>query len=102
MKPGDYPLCSGQSRAVARLLLIARQKSEAEEEWDKELDCTGLADAIRAARERAERGEVRAQQWAPIHIPPGKENTVQGRLAVRINAARARVARFEPERTAGE
>jgi hypothetical protein len=95
---GDLPLCSQQSRAAARAVVIARQESEAEDEWDKPLDCTGLAVRINAAserrREREERGET-LKQWTPIYIPPGKENTVRGRLAARINAARARVRQYE-------
>ena len=93
---GCFPLRSPQSRAAARALVAARQESEAKDDWDKPLDCTGIAEALEAARERAEALE----QWTPIRIPPGKENTVRGRLAARINEARARVARFEAEREA--
>ena len=93
---GCFPLRSPQSRAAARALVAARQESEAEGEWAKPLDCTGIAEALEAARERAEALEP----WTPICIPPGKENTVRGLLAARVNAARARVARFEAEREA--
>ena len=93
---GCFPLRSPQSRAAARALVAARQKSEAEDDWDRPLDCTGIAEALEAARQRVERGEA-PEPWTPIYIPPGKENTVRGRLAARINAARARVARFEAE-----
>lgn len=66
--------------------------------WDKELDCTGLAERLNAARERMrqreERGEA-LEHWTPIYIPPGKENTFRGRLAARINAGRARVRQYE-------
>jgi hypothetical protein len=99
---GSLPIGSAQSRAAARALMTARKHSEAEEQWDKESDVTGLAEAICTARERAERGESLRDDWSPIYIPPGKENTVRGRLAVRINAARARMANFQDERTAGE
>ena len=98
---GCFPLRSPQSRAAARALLAARQESEAEDDWDKPLDCTGIAETLEAARERSRQREDRAEAlepWKPICIPPGKENTVRARLAARINAARARVARFEAER----
>ena len=91
---------SVQSRAAARALVAARQESEAEEEWDREMDCSGLAERFRIARERAEGGEAPERNWAPICIPPGKENTVRGRLAARINESRVRVARFDIERKA--
>ena len=91
---GCFPVGSAASRAVARALAKARQESEAEDLWDQPLDCSGLAEGIRAVRERAERsGDL--QQWTPLHIPPGKENTVRGRLAARLNAARARVRQYE-------
>jgi hypothetical protein len=35
------------------------------------------------------------KQWASIYILPGKENTVRGRLAARINAAMERVKQYE-------
>jgi hypothetical protein len=81
-------------------LLAARKESEAEKEWDKDFDLTGLAEHLAAARQRGEQEGTPAADWSPIHIPPGKENTVRGRLAARINEARARVARFEAEREA--
>jgi hypothetical protein len=95
---GYFRLGSAQSRAAARVLATARQESEAEDMWDKSLDCTGLAERINAARERRQQREERGEaleQWTPIYIPPGKENTVRGRLASRINAARARVRHYE-------
>ena len=95
---GSLPVGSGQSRAAARSLLTARMEREAEDDWDKELDCTGLVERLNAARQRIrqheERGEA-VEQWTPIHIPPGKENTARGRLAARINAARASVRQYE-------
>lgn len=91
-----FPLRSPQSRAAARALVAARQESEAEDDWDKPLDCIGIAETLDAARKCVERGEA-PEPWTPIYIPPGKENTVRGKLAVRINEARARVARFEAE-----
>lgn len=100
---GCFPLGSPQSRAAARALVAARRESEAEDDWDKSLDCTGIAEALEAARERSRQREERAEAlelWTPICIPPGKENTVRGRLAVRMNAARARVAGLEAEREA--
>ena len=100
---GCFPLHSPQSRAAARALVAARQESEAEDDWDKPLDCTGIAEALEAARERSRQREERAEAlepWTPMCIPPGKENTVRGRLAARLNAARERVARFEAEREA--
>ena len=100
---GCFPLRSPQSRAAARALVVTRQESEAEDDWDKPLDCTGIAETLEAARERSRQHEDRTEAlkpWMPICIPPGKENTVRGRLAVRMNAARARVARFEAEREA--
>ena len=48
-----------------RALLATRQESEADLYWDEELDCSGLANSIKAARERAEREEVRAD-WELI------------------------------------
>jgi hypothetical protein len=81
-------------------MLVAREASEAEEEWDKEFDPTGLAECIAAARQRSEQGVARTPDWSPIHIPPGKEDTVRGRLAARINAANARLARFRAEEKA--
>lgn len=91
---GCLPVGSAASRAVARALAKARQEIEAEGIWDQPLDCSGLAERLRAARQRAQHGEA-MQQWALIHIPPGKENTVQGQLAARLNAARARVRQYE-------
>ena len=103
---GCFPLRSPQSRAAARALVAARREREAEDDWDKPLDCTRIAEALEAARERSLQRGVRAEDsepWTPICIPPGKENTVRGRLAVRINEARARMARFEAEeRKAGQ
>jgi hypothetical protein len=96
---GYFQLGSSQSRAAARSLATARQESEAEDGWDNELDCTGLAERLRAARKRmlqsVESGESLEEQWAPIYILPGKENTVRGRLAARLNAARARMRQYE-------
>jgi hypothetical protein len=75
--------------------LTARLEIEAEASWDQEPDTTGLAEAIRTARE--DPSPETSEDWAPIYIPPGKEDTVQGKLAAAINAAKARVARFEAE-----
>ena len=97
LRPGGFPLGSPQSRAAARSLVNARKESEAEEEWDKEFDPTGLAERLAAARQRGEHEAAPRTDWSPIHIPPGKEDTVRGRPAARINAARARMARFEAE-----
>jgi hypothetical protein len=96
-RPGCFPLGSTQSRAAARSLVNARKESEAEEEWDKEFDLTGLAEHLAAVRQRGEQEGTPAADWSPIHIPPGKENTVRGRLAARINAAHERLVRFEAE-----
>ena len=100
LRLGDYALGSPLSKAAARALATARRQSEMEDDWDKPLDCTGLAERIAAARERSrqreERGEA-LERWTPIYIPPGKENTVRGRLAARINAARARVRQYEAD-----
>jgi hypothetical protein len=74
-------------------------ESEAETSWDKEIDATGLAERIRAAREFAEQDGPKKGP-PPICIPPGKENTVRGKLAARINEARARMARYEADRNA--
>lgn len=90
MKPGNFALGSALSRAAARALVTARLESEAEHTWDREIDCTGLAERIRAVRRLAEQGQTE-RNWLPIQIPPGKENTVRGRLAARINRARARM-----------
>jgi hypothetical protein len=98
---GDLPLGSPQSRAAARALVAARQGSEADAEWDGPLSMDGVAEALDEARKRHERGEVIATDWSdwtPIHIPPGKEDTPRGRLAADLNAARARMARYEAER----
>ena len=97
---GCFPLRSPQSRAAARALVAARREIEAEGEWDTDFDPTGLAETIAAARQRAAHEQAHEVDWSPIPIPPGKENTVRGRLAARINEARARVARFEAERKA--
>ncbi len=105
---GDLPLGSPQSKAAARLLLASRQRIEAEDdEWDKEPDSRkiDIAGILAAARERAharwrngEVSEASPQAWAhPIPIPPGKEYTVRGRKIAELNAARARMARFEAE-----
>ena len=91
---GHLRLGSEHSRAAVRALLVARQESAADSYWDKELDCSGLADRIKAARERAERGEVR-DDWEPISIPLGKANSVRGQLAARINRAKARMRQNE-------
>ncbi len=93
---GCFPLRSPQSRAAARALVAARQESEAEDDWNRPLDCTGIAEAVDAARKRVERGEA-PEPWTPIYIPPGKENTVRGRLAASVNEGHERVARFEAE-----
>ena len=77
LRLSDYPLGSAQSRAAVRALLAARQESEAEEGWDKPLDCTGLAESLNAARQRRESGQ-HPRQWTPVYIPPGKENTKRG------------------------
>jgi hypothetical protein len=74
-------------------------ESEAETSWDKEIDATGLVERIRTARELAEQDSPK-KGWPPIYIPPGKENTVRGKLAERINAARARMARYEADSNA--
>ena len=97
IRPGSFPIGSPQSRAAARSLVSARKESEAEEEWDKEFDPTGLAECLAAARQHREHEAAPRTDWSPIHIPPGKEDTVRGRLAARINEARARMARFEAE-----
>ena len=91
---GCFRLGSEQSRAAARALIAARKHGESEDYWDRELDCTGLAERLQAARERIERGEAPAQ-WEAIEIPSGKENTARGRLAARMNAARARMRQYE-------
>jgi len=91
---GHLRLGSEHSRAAVRALIASRLESEADNYWDGELDCSGLADSIKAARERAERGEIR-DEWEPLIIPPGKENTPRGQLAARINAARARMRQYE-------
>ena len=93
-RPGGFPLGSAHSRAAARSLMTARQTSDAENHWDKELDCSGLAECLNAARQRGERG-VTLEHQEPIYIPPGRENTVRGQLAARINAARARMRQHE-------
>jgi hypothetical protein len=95
---GTLPVGSASSRAAARALATARQQSEVEDDWVKPLDCTGLAERMKATRERSRQREERGEelkQWMPVYIPPGKENTVRGRLAARINAARARVRQYE-------
>lgn len=91
---GYFRLGSKQSRAAARALVIARQDSEEADDWDKPFDCTGLAERLRAARERIESGEA-PEPWSSIYIPPGKQNTVRGRLAARLNSAMARVRQGE-------
>ena len=91
---GHLLLGSEHSRAAVRALLAARQEREQKDYWDRELDCSGLADRLKAARERAERGEVR-HDWKSVVVPPGKENTPRGQLAARMNAARARVMQNE-------
>jgi hypothetical protein len=93
---GDLPIGSAQSRAAARALLTARQGIEAEGEWDKPFDAPiDLAERLDGTMKHHEQGEVSNAEWTPIHIPPGKEDTVRGRLAARINAAMARVASHE-------
>ena len=83
------------------MLVVAQKASEAEEDWDKPLGPPeGVAECINAARERLLRGETPKPDWSPIHIPPGKEDTVRGRLIARINEARARMARHEAEEKA--
>jgi hypothetical protein len=92
---GSLPLCSALSRAAARALVASRREREAENESDRPLDVSGLAERLNTARKRCE-SEV-SRDWTPIVIPPGKENTVRGRLAARMNAARARMAMVEAE-----
>jgi hypothetical protein len=98
LRPGGFSLGSVQSRAAARSLVNARKERQAEEEWDKEFDPSGLAERLAAARQRGDHEGAPAADWSPIRIPPGKENTVRGRLAARISEARTRVAGFEAER----
>ena len=97
---GGFPLGSAQSRAAARAILNARVEREAEEDWDKEPDLTGLAESLEAVRQRRDRGETFTPNRSPIYIPPGKENTTRGRIAVRITEAHARTTRFEAEMNA--
>ena len=92
VKPGCSRLGSRQSRAAARALVMAKRQSDAETKWDKEPDLTGLAERLQAARLKQEHQGAKNVARSPILIPPGKENTVRGRLAARINAARARMA----------
>jgi hypothetical protein len=82
-------------------MLVARKESETDEEWDKELDLTGLAEHMAVAFQCGAQGVAPMADRSPIHIPPGKENTIQGRLFARINEARARMARFEADVKAG-
>jgi hypothetical protein len=92
---GDLPIGSIESRAAARSLLAAREKSESEEDWDKELDSFAIAERLSAARKRSQEDEEleeTLEQWTPIYIPPGKEDTLRGRMAMRMNAAKLRVA----------
>jgi hypothetical protein len=95
---GCLRLGSAQSRAAARALASSRRGREAEDYWDRPLNCAGLAERMRAARdyhfEREARGES-PEPWKPICVPAGKENTVRGQLAARINAARARMRQYE-------
>ena len=92
---GSLRIGSLQSRAAARLLVIARQGIEAEDEWDRPLSADGLAEYLDAARKRDERGELLEADRSPIYIPPGKENTERGRLATRLRAAAARMKQYE-------
>jgi hypothetical protein len=57
LRLGDYALGSPLSKAAARALATARRQSEMEDDWDKPLDCTGLAERIAAARERSRQRE---------------------------------------------
>jgi len=91
---GHLRLGSEHSRAAVRALLVARQESAADSYWDKDLDCSGLAERLKAARDKIERGE-RLEEWKPLFIPPGKENTARGQLVARMNAARARMRQYE-------
>lgn len=97
-RPGRFPLGSAKSRAAARAMLVAQKASEAEEDWDKEeFDTIGVAEILTAVQQRMERGEEPKPDWSPLPIPPGKEDTVRGRLRARINDAHARMARHEAE-----
>jgi hypothetical protein len=91
---GFLRLGSEHFRAAVRALIAARQDSEADGYWDGELDCSGLADRLKAAREKKESRE-QLEEWKPILIPPRKENTARGKLAARINTARARMRQYE-------
>ena len=101
IRPGGFPIGSAQSRAAARSMANARKGRQAEEDWDKEFDTTGLAEYLAAARQRGKREGASAMDWSYIHIPPGKENTFRGRLAARMNEARARMSQWRADR-AGE
>ena len=83
-----FPPGSLESRAAARALVLARERSE-NNEGSRSL---GLAERLDMARRRAkearERGEPKAS-WGPL-----PENPKPGSLAARMVAARARVARF--------
>ena len=46
LRLGDYALGSPLSKAAARALAVARQESEVDDDWDKPLDCTGLAERM--------------------------------------------------------
>jgi hypothetical protein len=106
---GEHSVGSPQSRAAARALVVARKEGEDRNpqaiNWDEiPMPPEGIAERLAAARKRIEEAEARGERperdWSPIHIPPGKENTVLGRFYARMNAARERVAAYDAERAA--
>jgi hypothetical protein len=95
----EQPMCSAVRnpkgiQGPARAFVIARQ------------ECEGRTIGIRSSIAP----DLQKDSMLPISmrnvgksaigrlIPPGKEDTVRGRLAARMNEAMARVARFESER----
>ena len=100
---GCFPLRSPQSRAAARALVAARQESEAEDDWDSlPRPPANLAEILAEGRQQEPSRDAVEEKtdWSQIPIPSGKENTVRGLWYARINAARAKMARFDAERMA--
>ena len=100
-RPGGFPVGSVQSRAAARVMLVARKASENELRFQvvsvvtgERVSLDGLADQIKAARLRI--GAI-GEQAAPPACQSGQDFSV-GRqedcLAERIRRARERVERM--------
>lgn len=93
----DHPIGSIESRAAARALMVAREESS----WDEEPEFpTNFAQIIRDVRIATQT----PRDYTQIPIPPGKENTLRGKLVATLNGIRrrAKAHREQIDREKGE